>query len=231
MNNLPLASFVCITFNRPELLNELLYCFLAQDYENKELIIINDKSDIKYVYDDPKVIIYNLSERFISIGQKRNYSRNVVNGDFIFNTDDDDIYYSNHISRLLNYHLEHMEFDIIGNAIGYCSENNENIRTWKINVPFNGTSIKKEYFKKNYFPHYKSCGEDVDFIKNAKISLIDDGKSTFHYRWGLNITHVSSIMGIGAGTYDSIGYGAIIGNIQTIKLNPMLFEKTKLYYK
>jgi len=228
--NKPLASFVCLTYNRQTLLNEILYCFLAQDYENKELIILNDNALIDYYYNDPRVKIFNIKNRFVSLGEKRNFSRAITNGEFIFITDDDDIYYSNHISRLLSYHLDNLDFDIISNTKAHYSEHNNFVQDWNVNVAFNGACIRKEYWLNNEFPKDKSCGEDQDFIKNAKIFHIDDDITTFHYRWGLNIHHISQMGGDGQDSYKYNGQ-LILNYKQKIALTPTLSELASKYYK
>jgi glycosyltransferase involved in cell wall biosynthesis len=228
--NKPLASCVCVTYNRPHLLNELLYCFLQQDYDNKELIIVNDQASIKYLYNDPRVHIYNLDERFPSLGAKREYSRNLTKGDFIFIMDDDDIYYSRHISNLLKFHLDHMEFDIVANNLSYNSVDNDGIIT-NNDLAFNGASIKKEYFLNNSFSPDKSCNEDKEFIQNANIYRID-GEITFHYRWGLNLIHMYQTYGFtdGVQAYEETGILGQSINSKIIELKPEISEKVKTFY-
>ena len=228
--NKPLASCVCVTYNRPHLLNELLYCFLQQDYDNKELIILNDQADKKYVYDDPRVHIYNLDERFPSLGAKREYSRNLTKGDFIFIMDDDDIYYSRHISNLLKFHLDHLTFDIVYVKQGDYTVSNENISNVDTKVAFNGASIYKKYWKNNSFLNNISNGEDQYYIQNAKICHID-GEATFHYRWGLDIHHISGLGGDGMESYNIVTNNTPIGETRIIELKPEISEKVKLYYR
>jgi glycosyltransferase involved in cell wall biosynthesis len=229
--NKPLASCICVTYDRPELLKELLYCFLNQDFENKELIIVNDQENIEYSFDDPRVKIFNLNDRFISLGAKRNFCRDKFNGDFVFFMDDDDIYYTNHLSRHINYHLQHIDYDIITNKNCDYSENDENITKTYINVPFNGTCIKADYVKTHYFPHYVSCGEDRIFIEDAKILIMEDDIPTFHYRWNTNIFHVSGYGNNGIETYDLMKILNNTKEFKKITLVPELTEQTKMYYK
>lgn len=230
----PLASCVCVTYDRPHLLNETLYCFLHQDYDNKELIIVNDQVDIKLIYDDPRVMIYNLNERFSSLGEKRNYTRGLTRGDYIFTMDDDDIYYSKHISRLLMHHFENPDMDVVANANRYYTEWNEGIqliRSWQTYVPFNGACITKEYWLNNLFPNDKSCGEDADFVRGAKVSFIHDETTTFHYRWGLDIHHISGMGSDGVESYGIVSARTPIGETRIIELKPAIPEKVKIYYE
>jgi glycosyltransferase involved in cell wall biosynthesis len=231
IKNPPLATCICATYNRPKLLKELLFCFLAQDYSNKELIIINDQETIEYYFDNPSVTIYNLKERFISLGMKRNFTKDKIKGEFVFFMDDDDIYYSNHLSRHIKHHLENNEYDIITNKNCDFSENNENIIKKFINVPFNGVCIKAEYVKSHYFPHYVSCGEDKSFIEDAKIFVMKDDIPTFHYRWEMNVWNISGFGGAGTELYSNIFSVQEHNEFKKIILIPELSEKTKLYYK
>jgi glycosyltransferase involved in cell wall biosynthesis len=229
--NEPLASCVCPTFNRPHLLNELVYCFLNQDYENKELIILNDKVDVIYQYNDPRVKIFNYNERFYSLGAKRNRSRDLVNGEYIFIMDDDDIYYSNHISRLIEFHQENSEYDVVCNGNFDYSQDNKDVVNHPNPFPFNGACIKREYYLKNEFPNKKSSGEDQDFVKYAKVKRIMDGKTSWHYRWGLNIWHISGISGDGMDLYSGLSYLIEFGELKIINIEPQISEDVKEYYR
>lgn len=227
MNEL-LASCICVTYNRPNLINEMLYCFLAQDYNNKELIIVNDQANVVYEYNDSRVKIYNLQKRFSTLGEKREYSRSLIDGDFMFVMDDDDIYYSKHISITIKNHLKHLEYDIVGNLYSFYSEDNENICISNTFNFFSGTSIKRNYYKNNKFPIDRSCYEDNEFIKNAKTLIFMDNNITFHNRWGMGIRHMSENGDDGNKLYNSIEKNVDV--IKNIKLIPILSEKTKLCY-
>lgn len=229
--NKPLVSCVCVTFGRRRLVNEMLYCFLTQDYENKELIIVNDKADEIFEYDDTRVRIYNLHERFSSLGKKRNYSRELTKGEYIITMDDDDLYYSNHISKLVNFHMLHPEVDIVANIDHHYTEHNEGLRMrQELKCPFNGSCISKKYWDNNKFPDEKSCGEDLDFVENATRKFVD-GETTFHYRWGLDVWHISGMSGDGKESYEIVTKTTYIGERKTYQLNPRLSEKAQKHYR
>lgn len=75
-----LASAVCSTYGRPTLLAEAIKCFLDQDYPNKELIIINDQGEfpIELIGDFPEIRLYNVAQRFPSLGAKRQFGKSLV---------------------------------------------------------------------------------------------------------------------------------------------------------
>ncbi len=93
--NLPLISCICPTFGRPPgrkyLIEEAIQSFLLQDYPNKELIVLNDCPGQELVCNAPGVRVVNVSERFPSLGDKRNAGVAHARGDLIATWDDDDI--------------------------------------------------------------------------------------------------------------------------------------------
>ncbi|MEZ5942933.1 MAG: NPCBM/NEW2 domain-containing protein [Planctomycetaceae bacterium] len=90
--NLPLISCVMPTYGRPEFVHESLAMFLAQDYVNKELLIVNDCPGQTFEGEFPQVRIINCDERFPTLGEKRNFAIRQAAGDWIAVWDDDDIY-------------------------------------------------------------------------------------------------------------------------------------------
>jgi glycosyltransferase involved in cell wall biosynthesis len=86
------VSGQCITFGRPNLLEEAIESFFRQDYEGeKELVILNDHPEQFLVFDHPEVVIINSPRRFRTVGEKRNACVALCTGDIIFPWDDDDI--------------------------------------------------------------------------------------------------------------------------------------------
>ncbi len=92
MNELPFVSCQCITYDRPELLEETIQSFLKQDYQGKkELVILNDNAEQILIYEHPEVKVINTPKRFRTIGEKRNACIAMCSGEVIFPWDDDDI--------------------------------------------------------------------------------------------------------------------------------------------
>ncbi len=73
------------------MVEEALHSFLLQDYEDSELIICNDTPNQKLEYDDDRVIIMNLDERFETLSDKIQYMIDNSNGEYLCRWDDDDI--------------------------------------------------------------------------------------------------------------------------------------------
>ncbi|MEO8371372.1 MAG: glycosyltransferase [Candidatus Solibacter sp.] len=88
----PLVSCIMPTFNRRAFLPLAIESFLAQDYPNLELIIVDDGPDTPGIIPDHPTIRYTrLSSRY-SIGEKRNIACGLARGAIIAHWDDDDWY-------------------------------------------------------------------------------------------------------------------------------------------
>ena len=88
----PLVSCILPTRGRPRFLVEAVQNFLAQDYPNKELVVVVDgdgDSAGALLPDDARVVLVRLRER-LPLGQKRNVACARAGGDFIAHFDDDD---------------------------------------------------------------------------------------------------------------------------------------------
>jgi len=84
---------VCCTYLRPTQLGHMIHCFEHQDYEDRELVILDDAGQ----YDDTRGDrwrLISLSNRFRSLGEKRNAAAGLVSPDVeaLAVWDDDDLY-------------------------------------------------------------------------------------------------------------------------------------------
>ena len=86
----PLVSCLTATYGRFGKLCEAVSCFKEQDYDNKELIILNNHPE-PLRCDLPDVEIINESGH-PTLGDCRNRLLDFVNGDLIRTWDDDDLY-------------------------------------------------------------------------------------------------------------------------------------------
>lgn len=190
--NDPLISCLCCTYGRPVLLGEAVKCFLDQDYNNKELIILNDQEGVNIKCDYNNVKVYNIPKRFNSLGEKRNYIKRLANGEYCCIWDDDDLYTPYRISQSVKFFKENPSYDIIKAKDAIISVDNLNYK--KANNLFHSQAIiKKEYIDKTEYPSI-SVAEDIEFEKNAKIKSVDIFPRFWYvYRWGLNTHHVSGL--------------------------------------
>ncbi len=96
------ASCICLTYARPDVLEEAIYSFLQQDYSGpKELVILNDYDQQILEFDHPEVRVINLPKRLHTVGEKRNMAVALAAHDLLFVWDDDDIYLPHRLSFLL----------------------------------------------------------------------------------------------------------------------------------
>lgn len=91
--SLPKISCFCCTFGRPHLLEEAIESFLRQDYAGeKELIVLNDFSGHRLLFEHPQVTVINLPTRIVPLGKKFNLAASYCTGDILMPWEDDDIY-------------------------------------------------------------------------------------------------------------------------------------------
>ncbi|MBV7332938.1 glycosyltransferase family 2 protein [Chloroflexi bacterium TSY] len=106
MNHQPPVSCICMTYARPQVLEEAIHSFLQQDYQGpKELIILNDYVDQTLLFDHAEVQVINCSKRFRTVGEKMNAAVALASHDLLFVWDDDDIY----LPHRLRFSIEHFE--------------------------------------------------------------------------------------------------------------------------
>jgi glycosyltransferase involved in cell wall biosynthesis len=97
--SLPLISCIMPTFNRRAFIPLAIQHFLAQNYPNRELVIIDDGDDAvgDLVGAVPNVRYIRLHQR-MTIGAKRNLACREARGELIAQWDDDDWYASDRLS-------------------------------------------------------------------------------------------------------------------------------------
>ncbi len=154
------------TYGRPAYVNESVAMFLAQDYPNKELIILNDCREQQFNGDFPNVRIINQDTRFPSLGEKRNEGVRLANGSIIAVWDDDDVYFPWRLS------FSWREMDRLGTPFYRPSEfwaywgnedlhDNQSVPGW-ISHPW--VMFSKELWEKvGGYPHI-DWGEDAQFF-------------------------------------------------------------------
>lgn len=95
----PPVSCICLTYGRPEVLEEAVYSFLQQDYAGpKELVVLNDHGGQILEFEHSEVRVVNVPVRFRTLGEKRNAALALAAHDLIFVWDDDDIHLPHRIS-------------------------------------------------------------------------------------------------------------------------------------
>jgi glycosyltransferase involved in cell wall biosynthesis len=87
----PLVTALCLTRNRRNWLPQSIACFLRQDYEPREMLILADGDDVSDLIprDTSRVRHVHVAEGF-TIGAKRNIGVRMAQGEIIATWDDDD---------------------------------------------------------------------------------------------------------------------------------------------
>jgi hypothetical protein len=196
-----MISVLTLTYKRYHILEEAIESFLRQDFVGDcEMVIINDCSEVQYIYDHPKIRIINHPTRFSSIGKKLEYGFSQCKGNHVYRLDDDDLLSPWALSLVNKYITENPGKDIYRCAHHYFFTNNEFInKSSSIN---NGNCYSKDFISRIEFPD-TSGNEDntITFWNNANIFNGDEGKYSMIYRWGMYTYHIS-----GMGNYENNDY-------------------------
>ena len=103
-NLLPLVSCICVTHQKPLLLKRAIDCFLAQTYQNKQLIILYEDHDfatcdfIETENLQPNIKLVKVpGSPKETLGALRNIAINEADGLYVCQWDDDDWYHNNRL--------------------------------------------------------------------------------------------------------------------------------------
>ncbi|ATP56302.1 hypothetical protein CPT03_07365 [Pedobacter ginsengisoli] len=194
---LPLVSCVMPTYNRRFFIPHAIKYFQRQEYENKELIIIDDGSDcIRDLVPEADNIKYIRLNYKITLGEKLNIACKHASGGIIVNWDDDDWYAPYRIKYQVR-ELKKSNADICGinNLLYYDPQKKEafeykypiNQRKWLL-----GSSLcyQRSYWEKN---QYKEINVGVDglFVWAAqpeKVTALTDSTMSVHMIHDQNIS-------------------------------------------
>ena len=95
------VTCICPTGDRQDFINESISCFLAQDYPNKELLIVDDGVTPTIVPENS--LIKYLRVPKMDLGSKRNFACENATGSIIAHWDDDDWYAPHRLSVQIAY--------------------------------------------------------------------------------------------------------------------------------
>jgi glycosyltransferase involved in cell wall biosynthesis len=177
----PVVSCIMPTANRQKYIPFAIKHFLAQDYDFKELIIIDDgRESIERLLPKEDNIKYNYSLKVKSVGTKRNLACDIATGDIIVHWDDDDWYAPDWLSRQVDIlrssaadicGIEHVNFystitDTLWKGTS-LNRNNPNYRAFLYGATL---SYPKAFWQKNPFQDRKA-GEDSEFLNSLGAKL------------------------------------------------------------
>ncbi|MBL4672726.1 MAG: glycosyltransferase [Arenicella sp.] len=138
----PLVSCLCVTRGRVSLLKRAIHCFQAQTYSHKELIVISESDDLETDEFLQHLNIEEIKHHVApiepkkSLGDLRNLSIKMANGQFICQWDDDDWYHPERLTRQLNSALQQRKAaSVLPRWLIHHRESNKvycsNIRLWE----------------------------------------------------------------------------------------------------
>lgn len=173
------------TADRRSFVPDAIRCFLAQDYPEKELVIVDDGADsvADLVPDDPR-IRYFRNERRQPVGAKRNFACRATRGEVLVHWDDDDW----SAPWRLRYQIEQLQAagaDICGlNRIWFYARDEK--RAWEYVYPSRrkpwvyGASLcyTRQFWEKHSFPEIR-LGEDTRFVwadAKARVHALADSR-------------------------------------------------------
>lgn len=194
----PLVSCLCLTYARPKLLRESIWCFLQQDWPEKELVILNDHTEpVCLDREYPGVHVYNSPHRFGSLGEKRNFSIRMARGDYLCLWDDDDLFLPWRLSDSMRHLLSAPESWVFKPMSAWTSTDNRNYAVVQ-NLFHNQIAMRRVAFERAGGYTAMNSGEDIDFETRIPPERWVHYPARIHeliyvYRWGNNITHISGL--------------------------------------
>jgi len=95
------VSCLCPTFRRPKAVANAVACFLMQDFEDSELIVLDDEGDYIPGTIAERVKIVSIPFRFRTLPEKFNACAGLasIDSEYLIVWEDDDVYFPNHISN------------------------------------------------------------------------------------------------------------------------------------
>ncbi len=122
MSKSPLVSVIMSEFNTDvQLLKDSIESILNQDYENLELIIIDDcgknnLNKIKFLFNNDRLKIYKNTEN-LGLVQSLNRAIELSKGKYIARMDTDDYSYSNRIRLQVEFLEKNPQFSLVGSRV------------------------------------------------------------------------------------------------------------------
>lgn len=169
----PLISCVMPTYGRPAYVNEAVQMFLSQDYPHKELIILNDCAGQQYEFDHPEVCVFNIDERYPTLGEKRNDVIELARGELIAVWDDDDVYLpwrlTFSLAEMLKYDTPfYRAAEFWAYWGGTELHNNQSVSEW---VSHPNTLFAKDLWRRVGGYPAQGVREDAEFFKSIHAEL------------------------------------------------------------
>lgn len=185
----PLVSAIMLTRNRFKFLKGAIDDFVKQDYEHKELVIVNSGSflyrkRVKKLLVGINATVVHIETPPLSIGELRNLAIKACSGEYCMTFDDDDYHHPQRMSKQIDICLRsNVDATMLKNFI--ASMNGDRYLC-NFKHGLEGTIL----FKKPERVHYMniSQGEDTYFVKELKenkynIIVLDEPHEMYEYRF------------------------------------------------
>jgi glycosyltransferase involved in cell wall biosynthesis len=167
----PLVSCILPTRNRPRFVIEAVRNFLAQDYPERELVVVDDgETPIACLLPDDRRIVYVRATGRLTIGDKRNLACTRARGSIIAHLDDDDWYPPTRLSTQVHALCEEGA-DVVGSSDLHVIDLHSQ-REWHLAHPHTGwvagTTLvyRRELWQAHPFAPV-TVGEDTRFLAAA----------------------------------------------------------------
>lgn len=121
--NIPDISALMSSYNGAAFIAEAIDSVLAQDFQNFELVIVDDASTDETVsiikrYTDPRIKLYCL-EKNVGVGAALQYGLSKTSGRYLVKVDSDDICVATRFSKQKNFLEQHPDIAIVKSLIEY----------------------------------------------------------------------------------------------------------------
>lgn len=196
MNNDPRVLVAVPTLNRPHYLPRILACFKRQQYNNKQLIVINDDKNIKYKLEeeDTDITILNV-DKLLNLSVKRNIFA-CFNFDIIMYLDDDDLYTPMRIANHVKIYKNNSYTEAVAGMTQYVLYDSVLAHEEKQH-PMNFSCTRDAFFKIKGFEKFDTVNaEDIGFreklLRLLKVHI--DTKNTDWLYWWCNSSYHATYM-------------------------------------
>ena len=180
------VSIIVPIYNSEKYLEKCLDSLLNQDYDNLEILLINDGSFDgskticeKYAKKAKKIKLYN--NKNMGVSYSRNFGLKNCTGDFITFIDSDDYVANSYISTLVKYQLKNDYDIVISNAKDIKDDETVERKIKGLPVTLDKINTLDAFFSLKYFApvcwgrlYKKSVINGVYF--DEKMSIAEDGK-------------------------------------------------------
>lgn len=194
----PLVTAICCTYGRLNRLQNAVAQFIAQDYPNKRMVILNTFPRQRFHVFGPvgscPIWIVNDKERPGSIGECRNHAIELCDDGILVTWDDDDIYHPKHLSTIAKHFTDGTEWVWL-DTMFFCEKDRiSRIITGSPNV----FAFTKHAWRAVGGYQQVNTGEDRQFItqvmasglKGTRVKL-SPPEITFGYGWDTGDYHLS----------------------------------------